>query len=153
MHKKIFIIRVVIIFGTCMVIVFMGLFIRKMIIVKENNDKIERLKAKNFQWFNLNSDDGLTVCVWQHEGDSIQCGLLSGILYQYDKDVYNTREKIEMGLGEGVSPEDMKLILATYKIPKEKVSVISWGSPVSSRTAVLVTNDQIKDVEKRIFSS
>jgi hypothetical protein len=45
----------------------------------------------------------------------------------------------------------MKLTHATYNTPKEKVSVISWGRPVSSRTAVFVTNDQIKDVENRIF--
>ena len=152
MRKKVFRIRVAIIIIACVLMVFMGLFIRNMIIMKEKN-KIEQLKEKNFQWFVLNSDDGLTVCVWQYEGGSIQCGLLSGMLSEYDKDKYSTRERLEMGLGEGVSPEDMKLILSTYKIPQEKISVISWGSPCSSRTVTLITNDQIKDVEKRIFSS
>ena len=151
MCKKKYRIRVSIIIGACIIMFIMGLFIWNMITVKENNDKIEQLKTKNFQWFDLNSDNGLTVCVWQYEGGSIQCGLLSGMLSEYDKDKYSTRERLEMGLGEGVSPEDMKLILSTYKVPQEKISVISWGSPYSSRTVTLITNDQIKDVEKRIF--
>lgn len=81
-------------------------------------------------YLNLQTDGWLTVCVWQLDGGPVSCGLLPG-KYRYWSDA-DTRDGLEMGLRAGVTPEEMKRILATYDVPKDRILVVSWTNPASS---------------------
>ena len=97
-----------------------------------------KLDPTGSYYLNTSAEDGLTVCVWkqitgyEQENGKIFCGLLPG---QLDK-IYNpepTKDMASMGLGlGGFTPEDMKIILSTFDIPKESISVITWSNPADS---------------------
>ncbi|MBO7630763.1 MAG: hypothetical protein J6S78_00350 [Lachnospiraceae bacterium] len=109
---------------------------------KEADEKrLEELKLDPLGSYYLNTspEKGLTVCVWKYvngyengEGQ-ILCGLLPRQLdkIDYDPELYYDPEYTydlgRMGLGLwGLPPEDMKIILSTFDLPKEKISVIAW---------------------------
>ena len=107
---------------------------------KSDEVRLEELKLDPLAGYYMNTptEEGLTVCVWKcvygyepGKGE-ILCGLLPR---QLDK-IYNpepTEDMASMGLGlGGFSPEDMKIILSTFDIPKEKISVIPWSNPADS---------------------
>ena len=107
---------------------------------KSDEVRLEELKLDPLAGYYMNTptEEGLTVCVWKcvygyepGKGE-ILCGLLPR---QLDK-IYNpepTEDMASMGLGlGGFSPEDMKIILSTFDIPKEKISVIPWSNQYDS---------------------
>lgn len=108
-----------------------------------DEERLEELKLDPLGSYYLNTspEKGLTVCVWKvvygyEKGEGqILCGLLPRQLDKILKpeDVYDPEyrydvESMGLGLG-GFSPEDMKIILSTFYIPKEKISVIAWHNP------------------------
>ncbi len=99
-------------------------------------------------YMKLQSDKWLTVCVWQVDGEPVLCGLLSG-KYRYWSEV-DTREGLEMGLKAGVTPEEMKQILATYDVPKERILVVAWTNPLSSRLYCPL-GEQLEEIRKLLL--
>ena len=108
--------------------------------------RLEELKLDPLASYYMNTspEKGLTVCVWKmkfgyEKGEGqILCGLLPRQLdkiYEpkgtydpgnyYDPEYTYDMGRMGLGLG-GFSPEDMKIILSTFDIPKEKISVIAW---------------------------
>ncbi len=112
-----------------------------------------REKEKEFSgaaksYMNLSSDDGLTVCVWQLEGEPVLSGLFPG-KYRYWSEA-NTQESVEMGLRAGVTLEEMKRILATYDIKKDKISVVEWNNPLSSK-AYRYLGEQLTEIREMLL--
>ena len=112
-----------------------------------------RMREKEFSeaaksYMNLSSDDGLTVCVWQLEGEPVLSGLLPG-KYRYWSEA-NTQESVEMGLRAGVMLEEMKRILATYDIKKDKISVVEWNNPLSSK-AYRYLGEQLTEIREMLL--
>ena len=99
-------------------------------------------------YMNLSSDEGLTVCVWQLEGEPVLSGLLPG-KYRYWSEA-NTQESVEMGLRAGVTLEEMKRILATYDIKKDKISVVEWNNPLSSK-AYRYLGEQLTEIREMLL--
>lgn len=108
--------------------------------------RLEELKLDPLASYYMNTspEKGLTVCVWKmiygyENGEGqILCGLLPRQLdkiYEpkgtydpgnyYDPEYTYDMGRMGLGLG-GVPPEDMKIILSTFDLPKEKISVIAW---------------------------
>ena len=103
--------------------------------------RLEELKLDptGSYYLNTSPEKGLTVCVWKmkygyENGEGqILCGLLPRQLdkIDYNPEIYYDPEyaydigRMGLGLG-GFSSEDMKIILSTFDIPKERISVIAW---------------------------
>ena len=115
------------------------------------NSEIAQLKKQYSFWFDLPSDNGLTVCVWQYPDDTVECGLLSGVYGEDSFLLYKSQEWYELSLHKGASIKEMKLILSTYKIPKEKINVVAWGSPASSHSMKIPSEELIADIKKEII--
>lgn len=82
------------------------------------------LRDKYPAYFDLATDKGLEVYVWQLAPNSYFCGVMEG----------TNREKTleELMALKGASIAEMKTILSAYDIPKENISIIPWQNPVSS---------------------
>lgn len=96
--------------------------------VNNSSDSLDlsliELRTNYPEYFELNTFKGLEVYVWQMAEDYYRFGLMSG----------TNREKTleeKMAL-KGASAEEMALILSTYDIEDENISVIPWGNPSKS---------------------
>ena len=88
---------------------------------------------------------GLEVYVWQMASDSYSFGVMSG----------TNREKTleELMSLKGASLEEMRIILSTYDIAQEDVSIIPWQNPISSylgEYGIIWKNEDPASAEKRI---
>ncbi len=85
---------------------------------------VDALREKYPQYFDLSTDKGLEVYIWQMGKDLYYCGLMSG----------TNRNKTSEELWDlkGTSINEMKIILSTYSIPKSDVVVIPFQHPISS---------------------
>ena len=96
---------------------------------------------KNYpQYLNLSTDKGLEVYVWQN--GAWRCGVRSG-----------TNRNAELSelqaFGEGVALEEMAIILGTYGIPKEEITVLySYNPAFSGKNPTLPTEQQQTYVEE-----
>ena len=93
-----------------------------------NSSELSRLKEKVPEYFVLNTTKGLKVYVWQMAPDSYSFGLVSGT----NKVAVNE----ELLLLRGVSLEEMKLILSTYDVPREQITIKSYYNPISSYAGI-----------------
>ena len=86
--------------------------------------RIDELRSKYPEYFDLITSKGLEVYVWQLAKDSYSFGLMPG----------TNREKTleELMSLKGASAAEMALILSTYEIEDENIFVIPWGNPISS---------------------
>ena len=86
--------------------------------------RIDELRSKYPEYFDLITSKGLEVYVWQLAKDSYSFGLMPG----------TNREKTleELMSLKGASAAEMALILSTYEIKDENIFVIPWGNPISS---------------------
>lgn len=106
---------------------------------------MESLRAKYPEYFDLSTFKGLEVYVWQMGPNSYSCGVLPG----------TNREKTleELMKLKGATIAEMRaIILSTYDIDEEDVSIIPWQNPVSSYIAEYWISQKDEDpavVEKR----
>ena len=96
----------------------------------------EILRAKYPEYFDLPTEDGLTVYVWQIAAGSYDFGLLPGIIDQVKwsaaNDFADERPMEEIITLKPASMEEMKAILAAYDLPKEKIAIRPFQNPASS---------------------
>ncbi len=103
---------------------------------KDNPPKIDELRVKYPEYFELGTFKGLEVYVWQMAENDYRFGLMQG----------TNREKTpqeKMAL-KGATAEEMALILSTFDIGDKNIFVIPWQNPISS---YMVTEDMMKDPE------
>ena len=84
------------------------------------------LKKEYPQYFGLDTSKGLDIIVWQMAADSYSFGLLPHSEEErdwQDADLKNLK---------GVTAEQMKTILSTYKTESITLNVVPWQNPVSS---------------------
>ena len=156
MKKKKIYIRMFVAIGAVVVLFTAGLMVRKLLIATASDDKLMELKSRDSRWFDLSAENGLTVCVWYLERDNnvvLQCGLLEGLISYDDPDRFCTKGGASMGLCDGVTPEEMKLILSTYGLETEKVVVIPWFNPCSSRVTGFPSAEQMQTVKELILGT
>ena len=82
------------------------------------------LRKKYPQYFDLPTFKGLEVYVWQMAPNSYSCGVMEG--------TNRNKELEELMSLKGTTIEEMKVILASYDIPKENIFIMPWQNPFSS---------------------
>ena len=103
------------------------------VVSREDSLKIDELRAKYPEYFELGTFKGLEVYVWQMAENDYRFGLMQG----------TNREKTleeKMAL-QGATAEEMALILSTFDIEDNDIFVIPWQNPISS---YMVTEEQVK---------
>ena len=83
------------------------------------------LRIKYPEYYNLDTFKGIEVYVWQNEDGEYRCGAMSGT---------NRGKTIEelIALAENsASIEEIKSILASYKIEKDSIIIIQIDNPLS----------------------
>ena len=98
--------------------------------------RIDELRVKYPEYFEVGTFKGLEVYVWQMTESDYRFGLMEG----------SNREKIldELMALKGATAEEMALILSTYDIEDKSIFVIPWQNPISS---YMVMEDMAKDPE------
>lgn len=87
-------------------------------------DQLANLRKLYPEYFDLSTSNGLDVYVWAFAAGSYHCGLVSGRNTAYSmEDVMDLR---------AASLEDMALILSTYDIPRENITIVLTQHPLSS---------------------
>ena len=82
------------------------------------------LREKYPEYFDLSTFKGLEVYVWQMAPNSYSCGVMEG--------TNRSKELEELMSLKGTTIDEMKVILASYDIPKERIHIIPWQNPISS---------------------
>ena len=84
------------------------------------------LKKEYPQYFDIDATNGLDIVVWQMAKDSYSFGLLPHS--------ETSRDWLDEELKDlkPVSAAQMRIILSTYKIDKEKMNIVIWQNPLSS---------------------
>ncbi len=97
---------------------------------KEENrsSELSKLKERVPEYFVLNTTKGLKVYVWQMAPNSYSFGLVSG--------TNKVAENEGLLVLRGVSLEEMKLILSTYNVPREQITIKSYYNPISSYAGI-----------------
>lgn len=85
---------------------------------------IAALREKFPEYFDLDTFKGLEVYVWQMAEQSYSFGVLPG--------TNREKELKELMFLKGATAEEMRMILSTYDILEENISVIPWQNPISS---------------------
>ncbi len=118
-----------------------------------DDDALAELKERKSEWFGLSTEEGLTVLVWQLEDGNIRCGLVSGNYATdgIDRERTIPQEMWQMGAYSGVTSKEMKLILSTYDIPKEKIFVTEYGSFAWSQALIPITEGQMNSLREELF--
>lgn len=103
---------------------------------KDNPPKIDDLRVKYPEYFELGTFKGLEVYVWQMAENDYRFGLMQGTNREK-----TPQEKLAL---KDATAEEMALILSTYEIEDKDIFVIPWQNPISS---YLVTEDMVKNPE------
>ncbi len=90
------------------------------------------------EYFGLDASDGLDVVVWQMGASSYSFGLVphneiphgTGLLVFDRNDASPAIDALMCG--KGMSVQNMRELLSTYDIPKDKIHIILWQHPLSS---------------------
>lgn len=88
----------------------------------EAEERLEELREKAPEYFGLDTSNGLNVYVWQMARGSFSFCLKPGGEHKWE----------ELLSAYGVGSADMRLILSTYDIPDEDITVIPYHNPISS---------------------
>lgn len=92
-------------------------------------------------YFGMGTDKGLWVYVAQTSKDNYRCVLLQGRNQMYSSyDIWSFRAK-------STSIEEMKLILSTYDIDRDSISIHAYNDPTSSYYTE-INDAYIKELEK-----
>ena len=91
---------------------------------KNGHIDLNSLMEKYPEYFDLPTDKGLAVYVWQMAEGSYYCVLLP--------DSGKTREATELMELKYAGIVEMRAILSTYDVPPERIAVIPWTNPLSS---------------------
>lgn len=93
--------------------------------VDAQQQEYKRLEKQYPAYFDLDTEDGLAVYVWQMSSDGYCCALLSGS---------DNRTEAELSRMKGTTIEEMRLILNTYEIEDNDIDVviIPFRNPLSS---------------------
>lgn len=92
----------------------------------ETKSKIEEIRAKYPEYFELSSFKGIEVYVWQMSEDSYHCGMMSGTnRNKTDEEIWDLAKK-------PLSIEEAKMILNELGVKKEEVFIIPVVQPFSS---------------------
>ncbi len=85
---------------------------------------IDKLSLKYPQYFDISTDGGLTVYVWQMAENNYRCHLANTALEALSDNsfIYTT----------GATIEEMKIILSTYDIDREDITIQPVINPISS---------------------
>ena len=85
---------------------------------------LDALREKYPEYFGLSAFKGLELYVWQLGPGVLRCGLMEGTnRNKTSEEIWNL---------QGATAEEMKLILSTYDIPEEDISIMPFLHPVSS---------------------
>lgn len=96
----------------------------KAFIETHETDPLTLLKLKFPQYFGLNTEKGLAVCVWQMAGNSYSCSLFSGKDGMYNQEDILTLPIASMG--------EMRQIVASYGLPRSEVAIVPVRALFSS---------------------
>ncbi len=93
--------------------------------VDAQQQEYKRLEKQYPAYFDLDTEDGLAVYVWQMSSDGYCCALLSGS---------DNRTEAELSRMKGTTIEEMRLILNTYEIEDNDIDVVivPFRNPLSS---------------------
>lgn len=90
------------------------------------------------EYFGLDAADGIDVFVWQMASGGYSFGLVphkeayhNGGLLVLNRDDESPATKA-MIRGKGMSVQNMRELLSTYDVPKEKIHIVLWQHPLSS---------------------
>ncbi|MBQ6898246.1 MAG: hypothetical protein IJN70_04635 [Clostridia bacterium] len=102
---------------------------------------VEKLKEKYPQFFNVSTDGGLTVYVWQQAEDDYRCYLTNTFTEAISDNsfAYET----------GATIPEMRTILTTYDISKENISIHPVRNPLSSYYYTI--DDEYREKIKNLF--
>lgn len=94
-----------------------------------NARTLKELKDKYPEFFNLSTDGGLTVYIWQMSSMNYRCYLANSVTEAFSDNsfAYTT----------GATVTEMRIILSSYNIKKEDVTVMAVTNPLSSYYYVL----------------
>ncbi len=105
--------------------------------------EIENLKRKFPEYFDLPTENGLEVYIWQLAVNHYSCGLLP----IKDSD-YSMEELWNL---KGTSMEQMRMILSTYNLYETNVKITPFANPISSYAYIM--DDKYKEeLEKRFWA-
>ncbi len=92
----------------------------------ENDPVLRMLRESHPQYFELATEQGLTVFVTEWTEGSYRCGVMAG------QDLHPAQAELtEISLG-GVDLESVKLILSTYEIGEDRIAVVPFANALSS---------------------
>ncbi|MBO4862428.1 MAG: hypothetical protein J5535_05990 [Firmicutes bacterium] len=110
-----------------------------------DKDVLDVLKTRFPEYFDLDTMKGLEVYVWQMAGNSFSWGLMSG--------TNRSKEDTELWNLKGTTTDEMRVILSSYGIPEENISVIPISKPYSSYyDPDIQTPGYAEKVRKMLFS-
>lgn len=93
---------------------------------KDTDNSQNELKEQYSEFFGLDASDGLDVVVWSMAEDSMSFALCP----------HGQAEKYtQSGNVKGASLDNIRTILASYDIPRDKIYVVPWQNPASSYIA------------------
>ena len=104
---------------------------------------VEFLREKYPEFFGLHDEDGLTVYVWQFSADDYSCYLVSTAM--------DRLTDMSFAFTKGASISEVRTIIDTYGISKDKVVVSAVINPRSSYDYVI--DDAYRENLKTIFWS
>lgn len=104
------------------------------VISQENSLRIDELRVKYPEYFELGTFKGLEVYVWQMAENDYRFGLMQGTNREKTLD-----EKMAL---KGATAEEMALILSTFDIDEKDIFVMPWSNPASS---YMITEEMAKD--------
>lgn len=110
-----------------------------------NRTRIKELRESHPQYFDL-SDYGLTVYVWRWYDGNERCMVFRGPATEVDHMTLVGESK------NGVSIEDMKLILSTYDLEERNITVRLYSDPFSSTVSIVGSSEEyIRKIRKKLI--
>ena len=89
----------------------------------ERFEELSALREKFPEYFDLPTDKGLEVYIWQMSSSNYQCGLMAGTNF-------NKTDEQKQGL-KPATIQEMRLILSTYSLPTNDMFLIAYKHPLS----------------------
>ena len=94
------------------------------LILYPEREEIRALRAQYPEYFGLDISQGLKVYVSQFAKGMFSCVLVNGS---------DERSELEIGIqSRGITIEQMRLILSTYTVSPEQITIIPYQNPISS---------------------
>lgn len=111
--------------------------------VKSEQLDISLLREKYPQFFDLSTDGGLTVYIWQMAKYNYSCYLMNSSM--------DALTDMSFAFTEGASISEMRAILSTYDIDRNDVTVRPCSNPISSYLYI-IDDTYIKKLEELFWS-